>query len=253
MNITAPSSRCSLAVVLALTLSAAVANLAHASSVVVPGFDATTEGSGNNGYPFASSFSSQRYQQVYGASAFSGGPILITQIAFRPDATFGSAFSTTLPSVQIDLSTTSAAVDGLSTTFANNVGANDTVVFSGALSLSSADTGPAGGPKAFDIVINLTTPFLYNPALGNLLLDIRDFSGGFTTAFDAEPSGTDAMSRVYTESQGVNSPTANAGEQDTVGLVTQFTVTVVPEPSSVVFGLALVGAAGATRRRRSAS
>jgi hypothetical protein len=52
------------------------------------------------------------------------------------------------------LSTTSANPNALSTTFANNIGADDTVVFgAGALALSSAFTGPAGGPKNFDIVI----------------------------------------------------------------------------------------------------
>lgn len=236
---------------LALTLGAGLGDLAQASTVVVPGFDASTEGNGGNSYPFGSGFSSQRYQQVYGASAFSDGLLMITQIAFRPDATLGSAFTATLPNIQIDLSTTSAAVDLLSTTFANNVGANDTVVYSGSLTLSSAFTGPAGGPKAFDIVINLTTPFLYNPAAGNLLLDVRNFAGGGGGLLDRESSTSDAISRVYTENQGVNSPSVNPGEADTAGLVTQFTVTAVPEPATALFGIALVGAVGAGQRRRS--
>lgn len=239
-----------------MALGAGLGGLAQASPVVVvPGFDAAAEGSGNNSYPFNSGFPSQRYQQVYGNSAFSSltGPVLITQIAFRPDGNFGSAFSNvTLPNVQIDLSTTNAVVDNLSTTFANNVGANDAVVFSGPLTLSSADTGPAGGPMAFDIVINLLTAFFYDPSAGNLLMDVRNFSGGSgVSQLDAEASGSDAMSRVYTESQGVNAASVNPGENDTVGLVTQFTVTPVPEPGmSALVGMALVGAMGAVRRRR---
>src|SRR5205823_14144179 len=105
-----------------------------------------------------------RYQQVYSASdftVFGTSPRFITQVAFRPDAIYGSAFNSTLFNVQIDLSTTTKAVDGLNQTFANNVGADDTIVHSGSLSLSSAFTGPNGGPKNFDIVIPLSTPFPY--------------------------------------------------------------------------------------------
>ena len=58
-------------------------------------------------------------------------------------------------------------MDGLNPcNFANNVGADDTIVHSGSLFLSSAFTGPAGGPKGFDILIHLTTPFTYDPASG---------------------------------------------------------------------------------------
>src|SRR5262249_21659069 len=158
---------------------------ASAAVVIVPNNLAATEGDISNGLPFnigAFSLSSQRYQQVFAASAFASvsGPHLITQIAFRPDAQIGGAFSSIIPNIQINLSTTSATPDGLSATFANNVGSDDTVVFSGSLSLSSAFTGPPGGPKAFDIIINLQTPFLYNPSAGNLLLDVRNFSGGTT-------------------------------------------------------------------------
>jgi hypothetical protein len=68
---------------------------------------------------------SQRYQQVYAASEFDtlgGLELLITQILFRPDATFGKAFSSVLPNIQINLSTTSAAPNSMSTVFANMLG-----------------------------------------------------------------------------------------------------------------------------------
>jgi hypothetical protein len=47
-------------------------------------------------------------------------------------------------------------------------------------------------------VITLLTPFLYDPALGNLLLDVRNFSGGLTTQFDAQRVENDSISRVLT-------------------------------------------------------
>ena len=149
---------------LALAVSALGGETARAVFIVSPSAQANTEGNISNAFPFNIGPFSQRYQQVYLASQFASvsGPQFVTQIAFRPDATFGQAFSATLPSVQINLSTTARGPDGLSTTFADNVGANDTVVYSGPLMLSSAFAGPAAGPKAFDIVINLLTPFIYN-------------------------------------------------------------------------------------------
>jgi len=222
--------------------------LLQATAVIVPGGAAAAEGNLNTASPFnLAQFSvpSQRYQQVYSSTEFSA--LTITDILFRPDVLVGSAFSSTLANVRIDLSTTSAAVDGLSMTFANNVGADNTTVFNGALSLSSSFTGPAGGPKDFDIVIHLSTPFFYNPANGNLLMDVRNFSGGFTTQFDAANTLGDSVSRADTFSTGnVNSATADFAE--TVGLVTEF-VSGVPEPAS--FALLLAGGialAGLARR-----
>lgn len=186
-----------------------------AAPLVVPNSLATIEGNSNNAFPFSIAASSMRYQQVFAASEFGTQPLTITQITFRPDGPAGNAFSTTLSNVQINLSTTSAAPDGLSSTFANNVGGDDTVVFpSGPLALSSLDTG--SGPRDFDIVINLTTPFVYDPSAGNLLFDARNFSGGSTTAFDHQFTPSDPVSRVF------GAVGSSTGTPDTSGLVAAF-------------------------------
>jgi hypothetical protein len=202
---------------------------ARAVSIVVPNSSADTETGDNNSFPFSigyAGFNSQRYQQVYDASQFAAarGGGYVTQILFRPDGdgVHGFAFTNTLASVQIQLSTTSAGVSNLSTTFVNNVGTDVINAYSGALPLSSACTGPAGGPKNFDIVINLQTPFFYNSANGNLLMDVRNYNGGFTTFFDSVDNLSDSVSRLYTlASDGVNLAT---GQGDTSGLVTEFTI-----------------------------
>src|SRR2546430_355240 len=156
-----------------------------------------------------------RYQQVYAASQFGalppGGTNLIG-IAFRVDAGFGG-FSSPLPAGQINLSTTAQTPDGLSATFANNIGTDDTVVFSGPLSLSSSATG---SPAAFDVVINFSSSFFYNPDRGNLLLDVRNSGGGNISQPDAVSLTGDSVSRLY------GSGTSTTGGADSAGLVTEF-------------------------------
>jgi hypothetical protein len=84
--------------------------------------------------PFSASL---RYQQVYDAIQFVGSGsikrIAFKRIAFRSDATFGQAFSMTIANIQIDLSTTLATPDALSSTLDVNVGADDTAVYTGSL------------------------------------------------------------------------------------------------------------------------
>ena len=50
-------------------------------------------------------------------------------------------------------------------------GVDEVVVYDGELTLSSAFSGPSAGPKDFDIIIALQSPFYYDPRAGNLLLD----------------------------------------------------------------------------------
>ncbi|MEM1253001.1 MAG: PTPA-CTERM sorting domain-containing protein [Cyanobacteria bacterium P01_H01_bin.21] len=207
----------------ALSLSTVELETAYALSITTPDSLIDVEGDSDNRFPLF--VPSQRYQQVYNASEFSAlsGSTEITQILFRPDSTFAAPFDFTIPDIQINLSTTSNSADGLSTTFADNIGTDDTVVVNrGSLALSSANTGPAGGPKDFDIVISLANPFFYNPSLGNLLLDVRTFSSSNINFFaDASFIEGDSVSRVFSsDDDDVNSTT---GDEDTLGLVTQFT------------------------------
>jgi hypothetical protein len=187
-------------------------------SVTVPGVAAAVEGNSDNLYPFNGD--PMRYQQVITASEFPGGPRTISRIALRPDGVAGAAFSETLSKIQINLSTTVKGPGTLSKTFATNVGDDEAVVYSGELPLSSTFSGTDGGPKDFDIVVTLQTPFTYDPAAGNLLLDVRNYSGGKTTQLDAHDA-PDSTARVWSED--VKSPTAKEGDPfPSIGLVIRF-------------------------------
>ena len=238
----------------------------NAAIVVVPGGNATVEGTPDGSasyYPFGGEGTpnTQRYQQIYNGASFGfTGPQLITQIAFRPDASFGSAFSTTIPNIQINLSTSSRTASTLSTTFANNVGADDTVVFGSGtpstaspLNLSSGFTAGPGNTKSFDIILSVQ-PFLYDPSQGSLLLDVRLYNSGFTSPvryFDTQTSSTDGIARVATGNAG-NYLQAVGDVADTTGLVTQFTFAPVPEPTTYgcIAGLGALSFAGISLRRK---
>jgi hypothetical protein len=196
--------------------------------LVVPNDWANAFGDAGNLFPL---FSPQpiRYQQVFDASQFSRlnpGGGLINRIAFRGHGP-GVPFTGTIAQLQVNLSTTSKTPDALSSTFAENIGPDDTQVFSGPLSAAVTFTGD---PTNFEVVVNFTTPFFYDPAKGNLLLDIRNPQGGVEVpASDQELDGTsaggDSVSRVYNYGDVTATTAGQTGgvdEKDTYGLITKF-------------------------------
>ena len=178
-----------------LTASLLFTFVARADVLVTPNNMATSDATLGSGMLRAATY---REQSIYGAVHFpSDIALVITELRFRPDRSSGNAFSTTIENIQVNLSTTTRNPDGLSFTFANNVGPDDTVVFSGPLTCSSRFNGPPSGPKEFDIVIPLTTPFLYDPAAGNLLLEVRNFSGSSVASpLSGQGISGDAASRL---------------------------------------------------------
>jgi hypothetical protein len=180
-----------------VTSADAVLAVKPGDSLVVPsGFATRAGGWGGTGLLNET----LRMHLVYGAANFPTGPIAIQEIGVRPYTGF-HPFSATIAKVEIRLSTTQVQPDNLSRTFAGNFGSDTTLVYSGPLSISSAFTGPAGGPKDFDIVIPLQAPFVYDPSLGNLLVELKNFTGLSTGNFvDFSNDATDNASRMWASS-----------------------------------------------------
>jgi hypothetical protein len=238
------------AVGLGLAATVSAGSGADAAAIVAPHAQESLEGNSNNGLPFdAKYFGPTRTQQVYASSEFASwdGPQYINQIVFRQDIN-GVPFKATLEGVRIALSTTDRPVDGLGTTFADNVGADESVVYSGELPIFSMVDTTGGRPRALDIAINLQTPFLYDPSRGNLLLDITNPSLVESSVMDAQEIGGDGTSRIYAYGADLSQ-----GIADSIGLVTRFQTggpeglpqpplpTTVPEPGPIaVLGLGLV-------------
>jgi len=201
---------------------------AQAATAVVPARFATTPGDTPGLFPlFPGAGSPLRYQQVFDAADFPPGVLRITQIAFRANSANTAPFSGTIPQIQISLSTTASGVDALSANFADNLGSDLTVVYPMApLAVASSAAVTGTGTRAFDLIVPFVTPFDYNPAAGNLLLEVQNFQGGTTAPFataeiDGSISSSDSTSRLIH----FENASAGVGTADTEGVITEFTYT----------------------------
>ena len=231
----------------ALVLAAALwPTLAQAQAVTVG-----TPGTQVNAFPFGGGgvgayVAGSEYQELYSSTAFAGvaSPFQINDIAFSS----ASGATTATYNVTLRLSTTRATNSTLSTNFAANEGADLAVVFNGTLTANLLTNG------TFDLVFP-TSPFVYTPSQGNLLLDVvlnqNTTTSSGNTAFFAE-DGSGQTSRIY-ESSGNGAPT-----RDQNSLYTQFNGSPAPVPeasTTVSLGLLLMLGLGglviAGKRRKS--
>ena len=195
---------------------------------------------GQNAFPFSTlpayyGHPSTRYQQVYAASAF-GGPIDIHELVFY--ATSNTQAPIPNSTMQLFLSVTDRGVNEISyRPFDDNLGANTRLFanLSGGLSLTNTELVIGG------------VPFYYDPALGNLLLDLRvsgataGQTGPFFAALMGDGSGPMPFSRWHDFGIGF----------DNRGLVTGFRSKVTEPGTLALLGLGLAGL-GAIRRRKAA-
>lgn len=166
--------------------------------VLPPGYDGV-EASSSHEYPWASAATwaplGCRVQMVYDSLYFTAqgwnGPFTIERLGWRADGvsnpvTTGGSYQ----NVTIELST--AAVDhrALGASFQGNHGGDRVMAHAGTVALL-----PTGNlaPNTWYIDVVLTTPFVYDPANGDLLVDVAvpaSWSGGTPAATDVETGGS---------------------------------------------------------------
>ncbi|MDB6131468.1 MAG: glycoside hydrolase family 18 [Verrucomicrobiales bacterium] len=160
-----------------------------------------------------------RLQTVYGAGLFTNGTMGIYEIRFqRSPGTI--PFANAEITIRISMSTTSFGPDALSTAFNSNTGPDEQVVFDGTIKLnSSAILGADSTTNPFDIAIPLTTPFYYDPARGNLLVEYSQTGGSIPAGVLAVNGAGDKGSRLFNSQIG-----SAGGSGDSLAEVVQFKI-----------------------------
>ena len=209
--------------------------LLHASTILsfndsnglVTTFNATTVGTSvpnaGNCIPFLCNVSGQvatiDYQQVYLGSAV--GSQSITSVDFYNNINFSGSTLVIGGTYSLYLSTTTAAVNGLSSNLASNRGLDWTLAGS---FLAGNDTNP--------MLTISTSPFNFNAANGNLLLEIIG---------TGQANICNGCGNSYMEVDTSGTVTSRAGEYDT---------STVPEPGTLLmFGSGIIGLVGVVRRK----
>ncbi len=220
-------------------------------------------GTADNGscYPFTcndsgtSTGQSLQYEQVYSSSSFPGTVNITSESFYYMFARRFLGSSLIIGGTYEGfLSITPAAVDNLSSTsVASNVGSGQTEVFD--------FTVPAGGeliPSDGIFTVNDgISGFTYNPATGNLLLDVIVMNQDNAPNIFGKTSYLDTDDTGAVTSEAFAFDGSNAGYAQPDGVVTGFAVTLpmtttVPEPRSLLLiatGLFLVAALLLARRK----
>jgi hypothetical protein len=220
------------------------------TQVVVPNNLANVEGNSSVAAPFNST--SFRFQQVFDASQFAipaGMSGRVDKISFRLDGASTETVALFFGGSSVQLSTVQRGPDGLSPIFADNRGLDSATIWNGSLGIGGlAQPGamPQPWPFAESIPTFGGTPFFYDPRMGNLLLEVAagDGQAFLPGALDGHSATGDSISWVFANSAGASSGTAQ-----TLGLVTRFDITVVPEPASFLLLLAGLTTLAFARRR----
>ncbi|MCA3007540.1 MAG: PKD domain-containing protein [Phycisphaerales bacterium] len=174
----------------ALVAAAFAAALTAQNQLVVPAAAASVDGNSSSTWPF--DVAAARLLYIYDSSHFTANgvnaPVLISQIRWRANATTAT-WTGSSGVVQLDLSTAPIDFQNISATWNANHGLNRATVYSGPLAIP-AGSSTAGVPGPFHVTITFNTPFLYDPAVGDLVIDT--IHSGLT------PANTPAMDMVTT-------------------------------------------------------
>jgi hypothetical protein len=165
---------------------------------------------------------------------------VITRITFRLDGPSGTSVSTDLADFEIRMGTAMVPALQSSATYAANVGSDYTTVFPrGSIHWESPASKP--GPNPFVLTIPLGQTFTYNPAAGDLVVDLLNYARVPGIVLDGSSAGLSWVGPV-------ENTQAFAPPQGAAAL--QLTFIPTPEPVPELVGMVALIISGLSRGRR---
>jgi PKD repeat protein len=173
-------------------------------NITIPNGYAAVEGSSSNAFPWGRGGTGILIQTVYDSSHFTAQgityPILIQGLKWRPNTNVALVATSFPTPSSIRCSTCPIDQSLVSTTFANQRGADETLCFQGPVTFPAQPA--VVGPTPYGISVPFTTNFLYDPSLGDLNIEtdipIQVGYVGGTPQLDVHAvAGQANASRVY--------------------------------------------------------
>lgn len=206
-------------VALCLWAGSVSAQLTH----VIPNGTATVPGNTSNAFPWgsnASTWPGLRLMAVYDSANFTGAainyPILITRLRWRVNDGTTTWTGGTYAAATVALSTAAVDYTQVTVNFASNHGPDLTTVFNGPVTIAGGASNGIGVLPPWVVDVPLSTPFLYDPSAGDLVIDV-DYAGGSNWSGGTAPGQMDVhatgsmSSRIFASSM---YPTANGTTLD---------------------------------------
>jgi hypothetical protein len=191
--------------------------------IVVPDEAFDMPGNGGTTDPFGATSQctdGMRFQQIVDGEAIGGGNI--SGLAFRLDDGEPGLGTVTYGDTTIKLSSTTRDTGNMSKTFADNIGADETLVFQGDMTVSAGTDTPV---NPFDFELPIDVPFDFDGSSSNLLIDVtvEDCPAG-ADGFFFDGDSRDVKSEYAFDKDAATAPASTSAG----GLVTQVEVSSPP-------------------------